>query len=350
MASEYNDIAATEFSVVPGAPKEGGMFRPGEVWKDTDGKPIRAHGGGILRDNGIYYWYGEDKGRPNRRRDGVLSESVDIIGIHVYSSVDLLHWEDRGIVLPAVPDNESHDLFPANVLERPKAVRIPSTGKYVLWAHVDSPDYSRASLGVAISDSPVGPFTYLHSFRPYGHDSRDMTLFQDTDGATYVFFSSEGPPDAGRAASPEPRRTTWWNATQRIARLSDDGLLIAGEPSVAMDGEYREAPAVFRWRDNYYQITSGCTGWRPNPARWHIADHPLGPWTTGGDPCVDDRQGTTFDSQSTFILPLPGQPDEFLFLADRWKPKDLQDSRYVWLRLSMKTGEPRIEWRDAWEL
>ena len=27
-------------------------FIPGEVWKDTDGNPINAHGGGLLYHNG----------------------------------------------------------------------------------------------------------------------------------------------------------------------------------------------------------------------------------------------------------------------------------------------------------
>ena len=32
-------------------------FIPGEVWKDTDGNPINAHGGGLLYHDGTYYWY-----------------------------------------------------------------------------------------------------------------------------------------------------------------------------------------------------------------------------------------------------------------------------------------------------
>ena len=32
---------------------------PGQVWNDTDGNPINAHGGGILYHEGTYYWYGE---------------------------------------------------------------------------------------------------------------------------------------------------------------------------------------------------------------------------------------------------------------------------------------------------
>ena len=40
---------------------------PGEVWNDTDGNPINAHGGGILYHEGTYYWYGEYKKGCNRR-------------------------------------------------------------------------------------------------------------------------------------------------------------------------------------------------------------------------------------------------------------------------------------------
>lgn len=36
-------------------------FRPGQVWLDTEGKPIQAHGGSVIYVDGIYYWYGENK-------------------------------------------------------------------------------------------------------------------------------------------------------------------------------------------------------------------------------------------------------------------------------------------------
>ena len=34
--------------------QENTEFIPGEVWKDTDGNPINAHGGGLLYHNGTY--------------------------------------------------------------------------------------------------------------------------------------------------------------------------------------------------------------------------------------------------------------------------------------------------------
>ena len=37
-------------------------FKSGKVWNDVDGKPIQAHGGGIIKiDDTLYYWYGENK-------------------------------------------------------------------------------------------------------------------------------------------------------------------------------------------------------------------------------------------------------------------------------------------------
>ena len=36
-------------------------FTPGQVWLDNNNVHINAHGGGILYDNGRYYWFGEHK-------------------------------------------------------------------------------------------------------------------------------------------------------------------------------------------------------------------------------------------------------------------------------------------------
>jgi len=70
-------------------------FHPGVIWLDTDGKPIQAHGGGILYENGIYYWYGENKDSENYLDEskGFLHR-VDVIGISCYSSTDLLNWKN----------------------------------------------------------------------------------------------------------------------------------------------------------------------------------------------------------------------------------------------------------------
>ena len=100
---------------------DGDVFRPGEIWLDTAGQPMNAHGGGMLYHQGRYYWYGENKqGRTwlpesTKAWDGYR---VDVTGIRCYSSRDLYHWTDAGLVLKAVPNDPAHDLHPSKVCER----------------------------------------------------------------------------------------------------------------------------------------------------------------------------------------------------------------------------------------
>ena len=62
-------------------------FIPGEVWKDTDGNPINAHGGGLLYHNGTYYWYGEYKKGKTILPDWATWECyrTDVTGVGCYS-------------------------------------------------------------------------------------------------------------------------------------------------------------------------------------------------------------------------------------------------------------------------
>ncbi|KAK2983297.1 hypothetical protein RJ640_030576 [Escallonia rubra] len=320
-------------------------YYPGRIWLDTDGNPIQAHGGGTLYDEKLrtYFWYGEYKDGPTyhghkkgaaRDKNEVVmnvnpfigeafslaDEWVDIIGVGCYSSKDLWTWKNEGIVLAAEETSETHDLHKSNVLERPKVVFNDKTGKYVMWMHIDDANYTKASVGVAISNSPTGPFDYLYSRRPHGFDSRDMTIFKDDDGVAYLIYSSDD------------------NSELHIGPLNQDYLDVTRVVRRILVGQHREAPALFKHEGTYYMITSGCTGWAPNEALAHAAESILGPWETMGNPCVGgnkDFRLTTFFAQSTFVLPLPGLPGSFIFMADRWNPADLRNSRYVWLPLTV---------------
>jgi hypothetical protein len=338
-------------------------FVPGEVWLDTAGQPINAHGGGILCFQGVYYWYGEFKtGRTflpdfNKSWGGTR---VDTVGVSCYSSTNLYDWKNEGIVLPAVTNDPGSDLYTGKVLERPKVVYNGNTKQFVMWMHIDSADYAAARSGVAVSDKPNGPFKYLGSFRPNagtwpenynaidqktddaaslvrdfqdGQMARDMTVFVDDDGKAYLFYSSEG------------------NPTMHVSLLTDDYLRPAGKYNRIFIGRSMEAPAVFKHDGKYYLIASGCTAWEPNAARLAVADEILGPWTELGNPCLGPDADKTFRSQSTFVLPVQGQKNGFIFMADRWKQWDLPDSRYVWLPVEFsEDGRPVLRWYDHWTL
>ncbi|XP_078155229.1 uncharacterized protein LOC144551223 isoform X2 [Carex rostrata] len=299
-----------------------GYFYPGQIWLDTDGNPIQAHGGGIFFDarSETYYWYGENKDGATYHAQHKGTARVDIIGVGCYSSNDLWSWKNEGIVLRGKERNMTHDLYKTNVVERPKVIFNAKTNQYVMWMHIDDGNYNKASVGVAISNSPTGPFTYLYSMRPHGSDSRDMTLFKDDDGIAYLIYSSRE------------------NIDFHVGPLTEDYLGLTGVMKRILVRQHREAPAVFKHRGTYYMITSGCSGWAPNRAMAHAAASVMGPWENIGNPSVGGNRVlrlTTFFSQGTFVLPLPGIPGSFIFMADRWNPSDLRDSRYVWLPLKV---------------
>lgn len=92
------------------------MIRPGEIWNDNNGVPINAHGGGILHHAGLYWWFGEHKiaGEAGNRAQ---------VGVHVYSSADLMAWRDEGLAL-AVDDSPGSEIPPGCIIERPKVILV----------------------------------------------------------------------------------------------------------------------------------------------------------------------------------------------------------------------------------
>lgn len=349
-------------------------IRSGEIWPDNQGVHVNAHGGGILYHDGTYYWYGENKSD---------STSSAMVGIMCYSSKNLTDWNNEGAVLPVVLNDSTSDIVQGCVMERPKVIYNEKTKKFVMWFHLElkGKGYAAARSAVAISDSPTGPFKYIRSERinpevlPFdmnetqramldtldaekykewwtpmwyeaihkglfvkhdlqgGQMARDMQLFVDEDGKAYHIYSSED------------------NLTLQIAELSDDYLTHTGKYVRMAPAGHNEAPAIFKKSDGtYWMITSGCTGWDPNEARMFSAPSIWGPWTQHPNPCRGKKSEITFGGQSTYVLPVPGKKDAFIFMADIWRPKHPSDARYIWLPIQFENGVPYIEWMDSWTL
>lgn len=348
-------------------------FKPGELWLDNNGVHINAHGGGILLNKDIYYWFGEHKivGKAGNKAE---------VGVHCYSSKDLYNWKDEGIALSVVEDTTSL-IVKGCIIERPKVIYNTQTKKYVMWFHheLKGMGYKAAMTGIAVSDKVTGPYQYLKSVNPNpgqwplnypdslknksfdlkgvkrwseewnqsvkegawlipffekGQMARDMTLFVDDDGTAYHIHSSEE------------------NQTLHIAELTADYLDFSGKYTRVLEGRSNEAPAIFKKGSKYYMISSGCTGWKPNPARSAVANHPLGPWIELGNPCRGTKEeiNTTFHSQSTYILPVQGKKDAFIYMGDRWIPENAIDGRYIWLPIEFEEDKPIVRWKDEWSL
>lgn len=298
------------------------MLKNGTMWLDDNGNPIQAHGGCIINYNNKWYWYGENKGVQNTQG----KNRVDFIGISCYSSDNLLDWHYEGLALKATEPGSGHILEPKNVVERPKVVYNKNTKQFVMWMHVDTPDYVYAGIGVAVSKTPTGPFEFLYSEQPNRQDSRDMTLFVDTDETAYLVHNSN------------------WNKTLDIARLTDDYLRTDGfYVSVLVDQE-REAPALFHKDGMYYMITSGCTGWAYNSALYAECPFLLGKWKLIDNPCEGHGYRDTFKGQSSYIFEKDGQ--HYLML-DHWIPENLQESGYSILPIVFENGRLAVRWVES---
>ncbi|MFI5151884.1 MAG: glycoside hydrolase family 43 protein [Chitinophagales bacterium] len=309
------------------------QFRPGDPWNDIANQPINAHGGGILKFKQAYYWFGEIKKGRTWRVPGINTWEdyrVNAGGISCYSSTDLVHWKYLGVALAPEADDSNHDLHTSRVIERPKVIYNDRTHHFVMWMHIDKDDYSYAHAGVAVSDKPEGPYRYLGSMRPNGQASRDMTLFKDDDEKAYLVYSSED------------------NKTMQICLLTDDYLKPTSTYKRILIDANREAPALFKHLGKYFLISSLCSGWDPNKALYAEADHVLGDWKLADNPCRGPGSDKTYGAQSTYVLPISGKGNAFIFMADRWNKTDLENSRYVWLPLHFENGRPVIEWKSAW--
>ncbi len=325
-AVPFLELAAPEEAPALPPPDGYSSFLPGQRWFDTDGVPIQAHGAGLLEVDGTYYMYGEHKG-------GTTSfwpkSRVDIIGVGVYSSQDLMNWKNEGIVLPATPQDPESPLHPSNVLERPKVQYNARTGNYVMWVKSQDAHYSWGHAMVAQSDSPTGPFEIVSSERPWKDRSfGDFALYQE-NGTGYLIIAT------GKV------ETTF------VYRLSPDFLRIEEELSAAYPGEKREAPALLKQENLYYLITSGKSGWAPNPTRYATATSLEGPWTDQGLLFVGDEDENSFRSQPTFVLQAG---EELIYMGDRWDQRDLGDSRYIWLPITLKEQTLSASWQDSWTL
>ena len=366
-------VGAMLLTAACSAPAELKPICSGEIWPDTEGNHINADGGGVLYHDGSYYWYGELKSD---------STSRALVGVMCYSSKNLTDWRNEGAVLPVVENDSTHDIAKGCVLERPKVIYNPQTKKFVMWFHLElrGKGYSAARAAVAVSDRATGPFRFLSSSRVNagklpadwsaeqratfdtlnaenykkwwtpswreaidkgllvkrdlegGQMARDMQLFVDDNGKAYHIYSSEE------------------NLTLQIAELNDEYTGHTGRYVRVAPAGHNEAPALFKKEGVYWMITSGCTGWDPNEARMFSAPSIEGPWTQHPNPCQGPKQEITFGGQSTYVLPVAGKEDAFIFMADIWRPKHPSDARYIWLPIEFEEGVPVIRWQDSWTL
>ena len=348
----------------------------GQLWMDTEGNHINAHGGNIIQYENTYYWYGES--RPDR---GGSTEA----GVGVYSSKDLKTWKNEGIAL-AVSQEAGHDIEKGCIMERPKVVYNKKTKKFVMLFHLElkGRGYAAARVAFAESDTPTGPFRFIRSTRvnagkwPFDMDKKAQQLAQQTDASKwkdwwtpewrkevekgmYLWRDMQGGQmsrdmtvyvdEKGKAYHITSSQE---NLTLLVSELTDDYLDFTGKFNMVAPGGQNEAPCIIKHDGTFWLICSGCTGWAPNEARMFSSKSIWGPWTQHPSPFVGVATGynnmpanKTFGAQGTYIYEMNGKP---IFMADIWNERRLSQSKHLWLPIEFGAdGVPVIKWVDQWE-
>ena len=339
---------------------------PGKVWLDTNGNRIQAHGGSIMYIDGVYYWYGENK----EKTDGV--NGIWHWGVKCYSSTDLYNWEDRGIIIPPEPGDPTSSLHPESCMDRPHIIYNKKTKKYVCWMKIMNKDsFQTQTETVMVANHILGPYTKVkEGLQPLGMNAGDFDLAVAEDGKAYYYFERV-------------------HSETICADLTEDYTDVTGYYSTHFPRKHppyvREATAHFKRKGKHYLITSGTTGYLPNPSEVAVADTWHGPYKELGNPHVGDESQTSFHSQISCIFKVEGKKDLYIACADRWLPqnmdkeypiyeemfnsiyseeeKEFDFSRmgeepvqntsiadYVWLPLRFDGDMVYIDWKDEWRI
>lgn len=276
---------------------------PGKVWRDTKGRRIQAHAGGLLYEDGTYYWYGENK----EKTDG--KSTIWTYGIRIYSSRDLYSWKDEGCIIPPNLEDSGSDLWPEKYVDRPHILKCESTGKYVCWLKLSG---NQSYFTVLQADALMGPYTIAaQKYQPFGIQVGDFDLIKDEMGRGYLFVEANHNCVLGM-------------------ELSRDYLQAVRQVSSQYAGLYppfcREGVAVFERKGVKYMLTSGMSGYIPNESDCAWSDGWEEAFTSMGNPHVGDVTMSSFNSQISQVFRVPGKKDIYIALADRWVPEYPMDA------------------------
>ncbi len=345
-------------------------FKNGKKMTDTEGKQICLQFPHIIYHNQKYYLYGTNK----EKSDG--KQGFWHWGIRMYESDDLYNWKDLGVIIPPDTENEDSPLNPRAMMDAPCIIYNEKTEKWVCWIiRMNVEAYTLTSSSIE------GPYKFEgEGFKPCGFPIGDFDLMKDDDGKGYIYFNH---PHTEIICA---------ELTDDYTRTKEEYVSLLPHPeSVPYN---REAPTHFKRDGKHYLFTSGTTAFYPNPSESAVADNPMGPFETIGNPHIGDESMTSFHSQIRSVFKVPHKEDLYIALADRWLPDfmhipyekykewflirfhksspeeidrcvreereimgtndimkfDISKGQCVFLPITFNDGKPEIYWRDEWSL
>ena len=201
----------------------------------------------VIRVDGKYYLYPTSTTR----------------GYQAFVSDDLVHWELKGRVFD---DPRGGDWAPEVFHNR------RGDGKFYLYYTDNAPEakggLDRKQVGVAVADSPLGPFADQGSL---ASPAIDADPFQDDDGKLYLYYVDLA---GGFKIVVQPMATPLTKVGERTV------LLRPTEPWEMISGHVTEGPFMLKHNGTYYLTYSGTGADSPNYGiGYATSKSPLGPFT-----------------------------------------------------------------------
>lgn len=255
----------------------------------------------VLRENGKYYMYGTGGGARN--------------GFAAYSSIDLMQWKYEGQVYHASNVNGWSDSTAAwnGAYWAPEVYKYQ--GKFYMfysaqWKQNPMGELENFRVGVAVADSPTGPFVDLSRkpvFDP-GYPIIDANVLFDASGKIYLYYSRAcyKHPVESEVAS-WARQKGWFDIIEESwvygVELKPDFSGVIGEPvlmlrppvtmndkqaewesrsvtSKEVNRRWTEGSFIFKNGDTYYMMYSAnYFGGKNYAVGYATSKSPLGPFT-----------------------------------------------------------------------
>ena len=214
----------------------------------------------IFRDT-LFLYTGRDE-------DEAPAKSYLMREYRLFTTTDMVNWTDRGAPLKTSQISWSvNDASAAQLVER--------NGKYYWYFSTLNKNVPGVSVGVAVADSPYGPFkdalakalitNDMTKYASHSWDDLDPSVFIDDDGQAYLF---------------------WGNGACYWAKLNPDMISINGDihsldikDKNAFFGKFTEAPWVYKRNKLYYLVYAAEF---PENISYSTASKITGPWKSRG--------------------------------------------------------------------
>lgn len=182
----------------------------------------------LVFNNTVYLYVGHDQA-PIEKNFYEMNEWL------VYSSTDMVNWEEHPVPLkPSDFSWAAHSAWAAEVIEK--------DGKFYWYVTVEHGSIHGKAIGVAVSDSPTGPFTdaigkalitnnMTTEHTQISWDDIDPSVFIDDNGQAYLY---------------------WGNTVCYWAKLNDNMVELDGEIHTVDLPNFTEAPWIHKRGDWYY--------------------------------------------------------------------------------------------------